>query len=218
MKVPDGSERVKRTAAALLAAIGWVALVLQYLLQLRVATGDLGLTMLEANVRFVSYFTIQSNIIVAAVLTAYALGATGEKWLARPFVRSAVAVYIAVVGLIYTLVLRDLWHPQGAQWLADVALHDVMPLAYLLFWFVAMRKDGLHWRDALLWLIYPAAYLAAILLRGQLSGFYPYPFIDAGHLGYAKTAANAAGMLAVFVVVGAIVVMAGRATSRATEK
>ena len=43
---------------------------------------------------------------------------------------SAVAVYIFAVGLVYSLLLSALWHPVGWALVADVALHDLMPILY----------------------------------------------------------------------------------------
>ena len=164
---------------------------------------------MEANVRFFSYFTIQTNILASLVLTAFAVKRPLDEWLVHPFVRSAVAVYIAMVGLTYFTLLRHLWAPQGAQWIADATLHYVMPVGYLVFWLACVRKAGLRWYDPLLWLIYPLTYLLLILVRGKISGFYPYPFIDAGTLGYAKVATNAAGLVIVCAVLGAVIVTAG---------
>jgi hypothetical protein len=55
--------------------------------------------------------------------------------------------------LVYVTILRPLWAPQGAQWLADVLLHYGMPLGYLGFWLFLVRKTSLRWYDPLLWLI-----------------------------------------------------------------
>lgn len=216
MTIPTGSARLKRISAAVLAALGWFALILQYVLHVRNASA-MGLSVLDANLRFFLYFTIECNILAALVLSAFAIKAKSDEWLVHPFVRTAVAVYIAVVGLVYGTVLRHLWAPQGAQWLADTLLHYVMPAGYLVFWFTCVRKSGLRWYDPLLWLIYPFAYLLAALLYGQGSGFYPYPFIDAGALGYAKTGWNALGVLVLFVTAGALAVISGRLLSRHAE-
>jgi len=35
---------------------------------------------------------------------------------------------MTMVGAGYTLLLRHLWNPQGAQKLADILLHDVVPV------------------------------------------------------------------------------------------
>ena len=208
MTRPVRSARLKRAGAAALAAVGWCALVLQYVLLIRTA-GDSSLSLMEANVRFFSYFTIQTNILASLVLTAFAIKRPLDEWLVHPFVRSAVAVYIAMVGLTYFTLLRHLWAPQGTQWVVDTTLHYVMPVGYLVFWLACVRKAGLRWYDPLLWLIYPLTYLLLILVRGKISGFYPYPFIDAGTLGYAKVATNAAGLVIVCAVLGAVIVTAG---------
>ena len=54
----------------------------------------------------------------------------------------------------------------------------------------------------LLWLIYPLVYLCFALNRGALTSRYPYPFIDAGKLGYASALANTAALLVAFVALG----------------
>ncbi|CAN5296261.1 Pr6Pr family membrane protein [soil metagenome] len=205
--------KFKRTAAALLALLGWLALVLQYYLTL-MTSGVMGLSQIEGIVRFFSYFTIQSNTLVAAVLTAFAIKSGPDEWLVHPFVRSAVAAYIAMVGLVYVVLLRHLWTPAGAQWIADLLLHYVMPTGYLMFWLTCVRKSGLRWYDPLLWLIYPLFYLGFVLVRGKMSGFYPYPFIDARTLGYAGVAANTAGLLIVCAALGGLLVAIGWRLSR----
>jgi hypothetical protein len=203
----------ERAVAAILALVGWGAIALQYWLILQTATAT-GLSTGEITVRFLSYFTIQSNILVALVLTGFAIRPKFDEWTVHPFVRSAIATYIAVVGLIYVVVLRSLWAPQGAQWLADVLLHYVMPVGYLVFWLVVVRKAGLRWYDPLLWLIYPVLYLAFILMRGHASGFYPYPFIDGGQLSAREIVWNASGVMLVFLAAGALILMLSRLLAR----
>lgn len=205
---PMGTAKLKRTAAAGLALLGWATLVLQYVLLLQ-TTGALGLSVAEGTIRLFSFFTIQSNILVAVVLSAFAIKSGPDEWLVHPFVRSAVAVYIAMVGIVYFALLRHLWAPQGAQWVADTVLHYVMPLGYLAFWLTCVRKAGLRWYDPLLWLIYPLFNLGFLLVRGKLAGFYPYPFIDAGTLGYAKVAFNTLGLLIVCAALGTVFVVVG---------
>ena len=203
----------ERIAAAMLACVGWCALALQYYL-LSGITQEMGLSWGESLVRFLSYFTIQCNVLVALVLSAFALREKHSEWTVHPFERSAIASYIAVVSVVYIASLRDLWEPQGAQWLADVLLHYVMPLAYLVFWLFTMHKAGLRWYDPLLWLIYPAFYLAFVLVRGRWSGFYPYPFLDVGRIGYGQVALNVLALIAVFVVAGFAILLASRLLAR----
>ncbi|MFZ5731162.1 MAG: Pr6Pr family membrane protein [Pseudomonadota bacterium] len=209
------SSKTKRTLAALLAAAGWFALALQYALLLKAAPAEQGV--LESTARFLTYFTIQTNLLAAFALSGFVMKARMDEWLVHPFFRSAIAAYVVVVAIVYHTVLAKLWSPQGAQYLADALLHTAMPLGYLVFWCFCVRKAGLRWYDPLLWMIYPIAYLLAVLVRGKWSGFYPYPFMDAATLGYAKVAVYAVHVLVLFLIAGAAVLIAGRLMARFAE-
>jgi len=200
--------KLKRTAAALLALLGWATLLRQFYVSM-MASGVMGLSQTEGIVRFFSYFTVQTNILAALVLTAFAIKTGPDEWLVHPFVRSAVATYILMVGIIYDTVLRPLEPLQNMVSFTNLMMHYAMPLAYLAFWLTCVRKAGLRWYDPLLWLIYPLFYLGFVLVRGKMSGFYPYPFIDAKTLGYAGVAANTAGLLIVCAAIGFCLVMIG---------
>ena len=145
----------------IIALLEWFALSLQCWLtiNLSIATGKTALTGLT---NYFSYFTILSNLLVALTLS-FSLWATRSRWGAfftRANVQSGVALYIAVVGIVYSLVLRQIWDPQGPQRLADVLLHDLLPLLYVLFWFLFVSKKPLLWTNALRWLVFPAVYCA----------------------------------------------------------
>jgi hypothetical protein len=64
------------------------------------------------------------------------------------------------------------------------------------------------------WLTYPLAYLAFVLVRGAIGYGYPYPFLDAGSLGYGAVAVVALALLVVFSLLGLLVIAVGRAASR----
>jgi hypothetical protein len=198
-----------RIYAAVGALLGWFALALQLYLMLLQAPGP---ERLGAVIAFFSFFTILTNILTALVFTAVALHPKGGwgKWLRRPSVQAATVVYIAIVGMIYQLLLRQLWNPQGAQWVADVLLHSIIPVGYVLYWLLFASRVGLSWRDAVTWLAYPGVYLVYVLARGAVSGLYPYPFVDVKVLGYAGVLTRAAGFLLVFLGMGLLVVTVGR--------
>jgi hypothetical protein len=194
-----------RRAAAGVAGTAAAALVLQYALLLRVAPDGA----LLATVRFFSYFTILGNLLVAAACAAVA-GGRGPAWLVRPRALAGVALYIAIVGIVYVLVLRPLWQPQGAQWVADAALHYVVPVAYLGWWTWALPHRQLAWRDLAWWLPFPLAYLGWALWRGSWSGEYPYPFLDVAVLGTGAVVRNALAVTAGFLALGALLVVSDR--------
>jgi hypothetical protein len=207
-----------RIAAAVGALLGWFALVLQLYLMLAQSPARAA-AMAGTVITYFSFFTILTNILVALVFTATVLssrtGGAAAGWrqfLCRPSVQAAIAGYIAIVGIVYRLLLRQLWNPQGAQWVADVILHDVIPVGYVLYWLLFAPKNGLRWKDAVAGLIYPGVYLLYVLARGAVSGLYPYPFVDVNVLGYAGVLARAAVLLLVFLGMGLLVVVVGRWT------
>jgi len=180
---------------ALAAAIGWFAIVLQYWL---VITGDIGPDPLNRTINFFSYFTILTNIFAATLMSASVL-APGS-FSDRAGVRTAVATYIIVVGVTYHLILRNLWNPQGWQWIADMSLHYVTPILFVLDWLFFAPKRALSWWSAMIALAYPLVYMGWTLWHGSWSGFYPYPFVDVSKIGLEKALVNAGGMTITFLV------------------
>lgn len=186
----------------LAACLGWAGLSIQMYLIFH-SRWTLGASLLGGLVSFFSYFTVITNTLVATVLTCHVTRreSAARRWFLQPWVSSAIAVSIVVVGLAYNVLLRHLWHPEGWQWVADELLHDVMPLLYLAWWWLCVPKGTLRLRHIALWVIYPLVYFAYALLRGHLLAVYPYPFIDVDTLGYPQVFLNAGGLLVGFVVV-----------------
>lgn len=148
--------------------------------------------------RLVSYFTIQSNLLVAvtAVQLARDPGHDGSLW---RVVRVAALVGITVTGLVHFLLLRPLLDLEGANWVADKMLHMVVPVLAVAAWFVAGPRPRAAWRTALTALVWPVAWLAWTLAVGATTGWYPYPFLDVGVEGAAAVAATCAAVTVVFV-------------------
>ena len=194
-----------------MAILGWGALAIQLELVL-FARWESGASLVGGLMSYFSYFTIITNTLAATVLTyaADTRPSRGRAFFLQPWVASGIAVSIIVVGAAYSLLLRQLWQPEGLQWLANEVLHDVMPVLYALYWWFYVPKGVLRWSHVGLWMLYPLVYFAYILLRGHLLGVYPYPFVDVEKLGYAQTFINASGILAGFVAVALLVVAVDR--------
>ena len=179
------------------AVTAWVAVLLQLYLMLQNRTETVG----ETLIRFFSFFTILTNMLVAVCLTSVVVRhKTMEGFFSSPITLSAVTVYILIVGLVYNLVLRSTWSPQGLQMLVDELLHAVIPVFVFVFWLLFVRKDELKGGIVYRWLLFPFAYLIFILLRGSSSGFYPYPFINVPVIGYTKVINNTLILMGVFLL------------------
>ena len=204
-----------RVFALSLAVIAWLSVLLQCYLSLQLSTqkgmsigGGLGI--------FFSYFTVLTNVLICVSLTLSLMSPSSAlgQWFSRPSVVAGIATSIAFVGLTYHFLLSKTWNPQGVQLLADVMLHYVIPVLYVIYWWLDYSKAALRWIYPLLWSIYPTIYLVYALIRGCMVGSYPYPFIDADDLGYGRTLLNSIGLLFVFLALGVLFIALGRAHRR----
>jgi hypothetical protein len=203
----------KQLYTTIAAIIGWLAILLQFYL---IIANNSATPVAGTILRFFSYFTILTNILVALCLTTLLLKPDSgwKKFLSKPATLAAVAVYIFIVGLVYNIILRFQWQPQGMQRIVDELLHAVMPTVFVLFWLLFVPKKSLQWKDVFSWLLYPFFYLIFILIRGALSGLYPYPFIDVTILGYDKVLVNCLFMFLAFLFVSLLVVGIAKISSK----
>jgi hypothetical protein len=201
---------MKKNIALIIALIAWFAVVMQFylILENRVASVP------ETIIRFFSFFTILTNSLVAVYFTVQGLARNQKGFWHRPGTLTAITVYILVVGLVYQLVLRQIWEPEGMQKVADELLHSVNPILVLIFWFLYEKKDSIRWNQLPYWLLYPLIYLVYILTRGHLSGSYPYPFVNVTELGMQQVLVNSFILLWVFLGMSAGLVWVGKRIAR----
>ena len=165
---------------------------------------DAGIDWREKLWLMAGFFTILTNLGLAAAMLAIAKG-----WQISASQAAGLLLSILVVGLIYHLLLADLWAPHGLAWWADQGLHSGTPIAMLLWWITFADKD-IGPRDVPKWLIWPLAYAGYAITRGMITGFWPYPFLDADQLGWTQVALNAAGMFLAFAALGVALIVLAR--------
>ena len=193
--------------ALIIAFVTWFAILLQFFL----STGTIS--------NYFSFFTIQNNLLVAISTTCIALFSktAAGKFFNKPEVLSAIALYIFVVALVYNTVLRGLNQLIGWGILTDTLLHVINPILFLIFWWLKRKHKFLNYKLAFIWLLYPFAYLTYTLIRGNIVKWYPYPFINAGELGYDKILQNVFMMLLVFLLTGLGLIALTRAGQSKTK-
>lgn len=194
-----------RRLAALIAVIGWSALALQLAVSVGL-TREAGQSVVIGLWRFVGYFTILTNVRVALAFTRLARGGAVPS---APF--TGVVLAIGVVGVVYETVLSGVVPAMTpVWWIADRVLHYVMPIVTVAWWLAFTPKAGLEYRHAVRWMRYPLGYLVYALLRGAIDGWYPYFFVDASRLGYARALTNAAALTLAMLVAGLLLVAVTR--------
>jgi hypothetical protein len=143
-------------------------------------------------------FTYQANILAAAYYAWTLASPAADR---RAGLRGAIVLYVVVAGLIWNLFLVDV---SMGYTPANVLLHVVVPVLALADWLAfGDRQAAVRWWVPLIWLAYPAAYLAlAVAVLNDLGRRAPYYFLDPGHVGAIAVAGNATVLAAGFLALG----------------
>ncbi|AYN01348.1 Pr6Pr family membrane protein [Chryseobacterium sp. 3008163] len=188
--------KIQKVTASLLALIAWFCVVLQFYISTDTFTN------------VISYFTILCNSLIAVSLTFSVFFSQTQlgKFFSGLSVKTAVALYIFIVFVVYNTVLRGIWKPTGWQLFLDNMLHVAIPILYILYWLFLVDKGKLNWKNGLYWLIFPLFYLIYSLIRGSAVGWYPYPFLNVDKLGFGQVLINIVIMLIVFLISGSALI------------
>ncbi|NIZ91897.1 Pr6Pr family membrane protein [Kineococcus rubinsiae] len=137
------------------------------------------------------FFTIQSNLLLAAMEAVSVLAALRHRAQPSGWVVGGATFFVTITFVIYNTVLVP-GGGEGAVLLfsgrpSSDLLHVVAPLLAIVDWVAFRPHPGVRARRSLLWLAYPIAYLVFVLVRGTLTlgpPHYPYPFVDVDEIGY----------------------------------
>ena len=182
-----------------LATVGAIAALATVCFQLYLFINDSTKTIGVVLIRFFSYFTILSNIAVSICFFSIAFTKQNQiQFWKLNTTKTAILVYILVAAIVYNAALRSLWAPTGDQKLVDEMLHVVMPLLFLLYWWLFSQKTAFNRRNVTNSLLFPFINLVWVLIYGAFSNWYPYPFVDAFNHGYPKATISSVVLLGVF--------------------
>lgn len=173
-------------------------------------------------VNFFSFFTIQSNLIGAAVLLVALVSSmrSGRDSTTLTLVRLCAATYLTTTLVVFNTLLRDLALDQAATvpWSNEI-LHVWAPLLVLCDWLFAPGRTPLPW--AQLWIVaaYPIAWAVYTMIRGAITSWYPYPFLHPGiepGVGYDGVAVYIVAIAAFILLMGAALLWVSRQFVRST--
>jgi hypothetical protein len=186
-----GAERSARWFFGASSALVTFGLALQLVLSV---TAESGAGYFESTpariVNFLSFFTVQSNILVAVTSGLLARDLHRDSTLFR-LLRLDGVLCIAVTGVVFHLALASLQELTGWDLVADTILHTASPLLAAVGWLVFGPRGALTGRIVRLAVLPPVGWLAYALARGALvedrfgNDYYAYPFMNAQVLGYA---------------------------------
>ena len=196
-----------RRFAAVLATLGFFALGTQFYLFIYTQITE-GNSAAWGLVLYFGYFTILTNLFCAIVATAIAT----SRWMAwrEPWVVTAAAASILLVGVIFHFLLSKQYQPTGISAVTNIIHHYIVPTGFTILWWRIVPRASMSWRDLPRVVGFPFVYLFYILLRGEATGHYPYFFIDVSKIGYADALLNAGGIAVAFMAVSAGFIAAKR--------
>ncbi len=154
-------------------------------------------------VRLVSYFTIQSNLLVliGAVAVTLRPDTDGPVW---RVLRLDGVLGITITGIVYSTVLAGINDPQGAAAFTNFGFHHFAPWWALAGWLLFGPRPRID-RRTLCWaVLWPVLWIGWTLLHGAVTGWYPYPFTDVVELGYPAVLLNLAVVLLITVALATL--------------
>lgn len=195
---------MKRKIEIIGSCITWFAVMTQFVLMILNRQTDIP----ETIIRFFSFFTILTNTLVALYFTnkiTKNLSIFNKKG-----ALTAITSFILIVGLVYQIILRATWNPTGLQLIVDELLHTLIPFYMLIYWLLYAEPSNFKLKPILPWLAYPIIYIVCIILRGEFSGFYPYPFLNVSKIGFQQSIINISIILIVSLILMSFLIFVGK--------
>jgi hypothetical protein len=185
-------------------AIVTFGLVLQLILAVTKESGAGSFESTPARiVNFFSFFTVQSNILVAVTTGLLARRIDRPSTVFRVLRLDAI-LCITVTGVVFHLALASLQELTGWDAVADFLLHTLSPILCPLGWLLFGPRRKLDRRIVGLAVIAPVSWLGYALLYGAIvedrhgNDYYAYPFMNVQVHGYAVALLRCALVAALF--------------------
>jgi len=170
--------------------------------------------------QYFSYFTIQSSFIAGAVLIVGGVSAlsSAEDSVRYTLARMSIVTYAVVTALVYNVLLRGIpysgFHP--SPWPGEL-MHVWIPIFILLDWLFSPGRPRLRWTGLRIVIVYPLAWLAYTLIRGAITGWYPYPFLEPS-TGWLSVATYVVGIAAFIVGLASLAIAYSQWRGRRTTQ
>jgi hypothetical protein len=168
---------------------------------------------------FVAYRAGLASLVLVAILTQMAdllarqvLVPSGRSRTLE-LIRGAAVVYLAVTFVVFALLLSGTNVDTAIPWVNTV-LHQVFPLVVIADWIIDPPRWAISVRQSMVWLAYPLGWLAYTLVRGALTGWYPYPFLNPVNGGYGSVAVYVVAIVAFGTAICAAVAWVGNVLRR----
>jgi hypothetical protein len=194
---------------AVLALVITASLVTQVVLlahggtDVNTATSEARVGLAVRYVRLLSYFTIQSNLLVLALAVTLVLNPVrdGRGW---RVLHADALLGIIVTGLVFGTVLAGQVHHHGIGTWVNAGFHYFAPAWALVGWLLFGPRPRMDWATLGWLLLWPVLWIIYTFAHGAATGWYPYPFLDAHVHGYGVAFRNTAAVVVLALVIAGV--------------
>ncbi|MBI9010526.1 MAG: Pr6Pr family membrane protein [Tenericutes bacterium] len=166
-------------------------------------------TMLASGLGIFKYFTILSNLVVTVYFWLL-FSLKQDKYEKFNKLLGGVTIYITVTGLVFVFILQSGFHQVGLDLLGSILCHYIIPILTVAFLIIYRKDYHFKFKDILVWMIFPLAYIGFVLIRGAFTSNYIYPFLELDSLGAVKFLLNVFALLFFFIALSIILVFLTR--------
>ncbi|MBE0700616.1 MAG: Pr6Pr family membrane protein [Acholeplasmataceae bacterium] len=130
------------------------------------------------------YYTNQSNFLVFIIVMLFLIQNDKKKWF--PYLAAITLIDMFMTSIIFHLLIAT--PPITFQ---NHLTHTINPILFVLFYFL-VYPNSIKLRHSYILLLHPVLYFSIFLVIGNVTGFYPYGFMNVtinGLSGVLKTSA-----------------------------
>jgi hypothetical protein len=139
---------------------------------------------------YFAYFSIVSAIVAGALslYSAYILFSSKEETKFHNIARLSLTAAMVIVGVVYHALLADAAgdvRDAGYVWpiLPNQIIHTYAPILIVVDYLISLRSPKLRLRASLWVAIFPLAWLGFSVVRGLITNWWPYWFINPNEEG-----------------------------------
>ena len=162
------------------------------------------MTVFERGSNVFFYFTIISNVLVGVVCLILMTNPNKRGKVFEIF-RLFSLIAIIITGIVYNTVLRQLSNPEGLSLVENNMMHVLAPILATVGWLIfgpriQFKAAKLGWC-----VVIGLVWIVVTFVRGAITHWYPYPFLNVDSLGYPSAIIACTVILLIAVGLGAAI-------------
>ncbi len=218
MQSKNKHDMIMFTFRLLLAIFSWIVLVMMFyqnvISQSNISSGIL------AAIGSYKYYSRQTNLLVALWYSFALIFHFKPIYLKKiqGVLKGAITVYITITFVVFAVMLSDLYHPTGIDSFLSVCSHYLIPIMFVVDWFISETDNNYEWRYLVYWIIYLLLYLIFTIVYAYFTNNYLYPFLNIQNLGWGKFTLNVGLLIAVSLFFGSLFISANKIIRYTIEK